>query len=142
MGLRIVERVHGHLGVLSVATLLHPAIVLRHAGRRAHLAVFFAAFVPALTAAIGVWLYGPYRSDLKRLIFVESSTMGLMFERKEHLAFGAVALAWAGALTYVAGCRRGDARVARAAHVAFICSFVLSLAVAVLGVAVASFKSF
>jgi hypothetical protein len=140
---RLVERVHGHLGLLSVAVLAHPAIVLRRAHRRAHLAVTLAVIFPALTAALGVWLYGPYRSELKQRVFIESRTMGNLFERKEHLAFGVVALAVAGACAYLASReKKGDPRLSRAAHLAFVLSFAMALATAILGTVVAANKSF
>ena len=55
------------------------------------------------------------------------ATVGYLFERKEHLAFGCLLLAWAGAVAYLAASRRyvdvsrRDA-LRRAAHWAFVAS--------------------
>jgi hypothetical protein len=143
---RLAEHVHGHLGWLAAAVLAHPAIVLRDRARRAHLAVGLAAGLVTLAAAIGVWLYAPYRERVKQGIFLASPRVGWLFERKEHLAFGAVLLAWAGAGAYVAA-RSARARETRAllrtiAHRAFIASALAAAAVAALGTIVASFRSF
>ncbi len=69
-----------------------------------------------------------------------------MFERKEHLAVGAIALALVGCIAHLSLPIFADAAtkttVARIAHRSFVAAFLLSLFVAVLGVAVASYKSF
>lgn len=147
--LRALERVHGHLGWLSVAALLHPAILLRNPHRRARLAVVLATSSVVATAVLGACLYPEYRARLKHTIFVESPCLGWMFERKEHLAVGAVSFALVGCLAHLSlplfdGDAGEDARrsMARLAHRAFVASFALAVLVAILGVAVASFKSF
>lgn len=142
---RLVEHVHGHLGWLATALLFHPAIVLRDRDRRAHLAVALATGAVTVGAAIGAWLYADYRDVLKREIFAASPAMGLAFERKEHLAFGAVMLAWAGAAAYFAAARAADPlrfTLRTMALRAFVGSAVLATAVAVLGTAVAVFRTF
>jgi hypothetical protein len=141
---RIVEHVHGHLGWLAAAALVHPAIVLRRPQRRAHAAVCIAVALPTLAAALGAWLYVSYRERLRQGIFVEAPSIGLLFERKEHLAFGALALAWSAALAYVAS-RRAPAHEAllrRFAHRAFVASALLAVTVAILGTIVATCRTF
>ena len=95
--------------------------------------------------ALGVWLYGPYRDRIKQSIFIEAPWVGLMFERKEHLALGSIFLAWAGAAAYVAAIRASD-EVRRPLRVlafrAFVVAAALAVAVAGLGTLVASFRSF
>lgn len=143
--LRLFEHVHGHLGWLVAALLVHPAIVLRDRKRRAHLAVILATAAATLCGAGGAWLYGPYRQYLRQPIFADAPSIGLLFERKEHLAFGAIVLAWAGALAYWAARRAGpDVRepLATIAFRSFVGSAVLALAVAVLGTIVAAYRSF
>jgi hypothetical protein len=144
--LRVLERIHGHLGWLSVASLLHPAILLRNPKRRARLAVSLTTAFVVATALLGANIYPEYRSRIKQHIFIEAPTIGWMFERKEHLAVGAVAMALVGCVAHLSlpvfaedGTKR---TVARLAHRAFVASFVLALLVAVLGVVVASYKSF
>jgi hypothetical protein len=142
---RLVEHVHGHLGWLSAAVLVHPAIVLRSRTRRAHWAVGTAVGMVTVASGIGAWLYIAYRERLKRGIFLGAPAIGLLFERKEHLAFGAVLLAWAGGAAYVASLRataatRDPLRVV--AFRSFCASAALAIVVALLGTVVAVYKSF
>lgn len=142
---RLTEHIHGHLGWLATATLLHPAIVLRSRTRRAHLAVGLSTGLVTVAAALGAWLYVAYRARLKQGIFLEAAGVGLLFERKEHLAFGAVMLAWAGAAAYFAAPRATPAtreRLRTIAFRSFCASAALSLLVAVLGTVVAVYRSF
>jgi hypothetical protein len=143
--LRIAEHVHGHIGWLAAIALVHPAILLRRPTRRAHLSVALAVTAVTVTGAIGVSLYGAYRDTLRQAIFAHAPTMGYLFERKEHLAFGAILMAWAGAVAYAAAMRApGSARVSmrRAAHWAFVAAAVLAVVTAVLGTIVAAYRTF
>ncbi len=144
--LRALEHVHGHLGWLSAAALLHPAIVLRNPRRAARLAVTLAAGFTAATGALGAALYPAYRERVRPVLFAETPRVAWMFERKEHLAIGAVGLALAGCLAHLAALGVSDFRAraaaARVAHRAFVASFALALVAATLGVAVASARSF
>jgi hypothetical protein len=143
---RVLEHLHGHLGWLSAAALLHPAIVLRRSGRKAHLAVGLSAGFVTAVAATGAALYGPYRDRLKQAIFIASPGVGYLFERKEHLAFGAVLLAWAGAIAYAAAERAGRddlrAPLRTLAWRAFALACALATVAAALGVAVAVNRTF
>ena len=144
--LRVLERVHGHLGWLCVAALLHPAVLLRNPRRRARLAVSLTTAFVVVTGLLGGYIYPEYRIRLKQHIFIEAPKIGWLFERKEHLAVGAVGFAVAGCIAHLSlPLFTEDATkrtVAVAAHRAFVGSFVFALVVAVLGVSVASFKSF
>lgn len=148
--LRVLERIHGHLGWLAVAALLHPAIVLRNPRRRARLAVVLSTVTATLTGGLGALIYGDYSRLLRRAIYLASMKHGLLFERKEHLAFAAIALAWAGCALHLSargpsGAVAGDAGVtarARAAWIAFVASALLTTVVATMGIVVASFRSF
>ena len=144
---RLLEHLHGHLGWLTVAALLHPAFLLRR-GRRAPWSVGLACFVVSLDATLGFLLYPEYRARIRQHLFLEAPRIAWLFERKEHLAFGALALAWAGAAAYIAG-QAGDADGAdaarlfqRAARLAFTLSALLAALVSGLGVAVAVTRSF
>lgn len=142
---RLMEHVHGHLGWLAAAILVHPAIVLRSRTRRAHLAVGLGAGIVTVASAVGAWLYVAYRERLKQGIFIHAPVIGLMFERKEHLAFGAVVLAWAGAAAYFAAPGASSPtreRLRTIAFRSFCASAALSIVVAVLGTIVAVYKSF
>jgi hypothetical protein len=144
--LRLLERVHGHVGWLAVAALLHPAILLRDPRRRARLAVSLTTCAVAVTALLGATIYPDYRARVKQRIFLEAPTLGWMFERKEHLAVGVVLFALVGCAAHLGVTLFTEpaarAAVARLSHRAFVVSFVMALAVATIGVAVASFKSF
>jgi hypothetical protein len=141
------EHVHGHLGWLAVAALAHPAVLLRNPSRRAHLSVGVAVALASVAGALGAVLYPSYRVRLRGAIFTELPAVGYLFERKEHLAFGALVLAWAGAVAYAgAHLRSADVDLydplRRAAHWAFIAAAVLGLTVAILGTVVASYRTF
>jgi hypothetical protein len=143
--LRIAERIHGHLGWLAAIALLHPAILLRNRKRKAHLSVGLAVGGISAVFAIGCLIYGAYRDKLRQALFQQARPIGFLFERKEHLAFGALLLAWAGALAYFAAGRAdGPTRdsLRKAAHWAFVAASVLAVVTASLGIIVAAFRSF
>lgn len=144
--LRLLEHVHGHLGWLAVAALLHPAILLRDPTRRARLSTLFATLFLLLAGGLGVSLYPEYRSRLKQQLFVHAPALGWCFERKEHLAVGALAFAIIGCIAHWSTQRIADdalrTTVAQAAHRAYVVAFVLSLGVAIFGVAVAVTTTF
>lgn len=143
--LRIAEHIHGHLGWLAAVSLSHPAILLRNRKRRAHLAVGLSVALLTAVGALGVFLYDPYRDKLKQQIFIHAPGIGLLFERKEHLAFGAVVLAWAGAIAYAAAASASEQtqRTLRAfAFRAFVLATGLALTTAALGTVVASYSTF
>jgi hypothetical protein len=144
--LRVLERIHGHLGWLSVAALLHPAILLRNPKRRARLSVALATSFVVVTALLGANIYPEYRAHIKQHIFIEAPRLGWMFERKEHLAVGAVTFALIGCIAHLSlpVFAEDDVKrtVARLAHRGFVVAFVLGVIVGILGVSVASYKSF
>jgi MFS family permease len=142
---RIQEHVHGHIGWLAAIALIHPAIVLRRTKRKAHLAVGLAAGIVTLAGGMGAYIYGDYRDRLRQSIFIHARVIGYLFERKEHLAFGAVLLAWAGTIAYVAATRfEGDARerLRKASHWAFVGAAVMAVVTAGLGTVIAAYKTF
>ena len=144
--LRFLERAHGHLAWLAVLSLLHPAVVLREPRRRARLAASLSTAIVVLTAAFGAGIYAPYRDRIKQHIFVDAPRFGWMFERKEHLAVGAVSFALLGCVSHLSlplvddPLARGT--LARMAHRSYALAFGLALVAAVLGVTVASFRTF
>jgi hypothetical protein len=143
---RVGEHLHGHLGWLAAIALVHPAIFLRRRERRAHLSVALAVTLATLAGALGASLYPSYRERLRQPIFAQAPTVGYLFERKEHLAFGAILLAWVGAVAYVAALRYADVggrdALRKAAHWAFVASALLSVVTALLGTIVASYRTF
>jgi hypothetical protein len=142
---RLLEHVHGHIGWLAAIALVHPAIVLRRPQRRAHLAVGLAAGVATLAGVLGVVLYGDYREKLRQSMFQHAPTFGYLFERKEHLAFGAIVLTWAGTLAYLAAMKtEGDTRLRlrKTAFWAFVGSAAMTVVTAAFGTVIATYKSF
>ena len=143
--LRVGEHLHGHIGWIAAIALVHPAVLLRRTGRRAHWSVGLAVALVTLAAAIGVSMYPAYRETLRQPIFVGSTSVGYLFERKEHLAFGAVMLAWTGGVGYAAEALvEGTVRAAlrRVAHYAFVAAAAFAVATAALGTIVAAYKTF
>lgn len=143
---RAIEHVHGHLGWLSAAALLHPAWMLRRPLRKLSLVTVASTVLVSLPLLTALLIYPAYRASLKQGVFVRTPTVGWMFERKEHLAIGAVALAWAGLALHVASLQVEGAetrgQLARGAHLAFVVAAVLTWAVAALGTWVASVAPF
>jgi hypothetical protein len=142
---RIQEHVHGHIGWLAAIALVHPAILLRRTKRKAHLSVAFAVGIATLAGGLGAAMYGEYRDRLRQPIFQHAPAIGYLFERKEHLAFGAILLAWAGGLAYVGAAKlEGDTRerLRKAAHWAFVAAAAMAVATAALGTVIAAYKTF
>ena len=146
MVLRVAEHIHGHMGWLSAAALLHPAILLRNPKRRARLAAVMTTTFLTAGGLLGVWIYPEYRTRLKQALFIHAPTIGWLFERKEHLAVGALGFAWIGCIAHLAARSFEDEGLQRTvavlAHRAYVISFVLCLAVACLGVVVATTTTF
>jgi hypothetical protein len=132
--LRTLEHIHGHAGWLSAVALVHPAIVLRRS-QGGRWAVGLSTGLVTLVAVLGGCLYDPYRELLKQRIFQTSPFIGLLFERKEHLAVGALCFAWVGALAYVAKLRV-------LSHRAYMVAAAMAVAVATLGTVVAAHRTF
>lgn len=143
--MRLAEHLHGHAGWLAAAALVHPAVVLRRIERRAPWAVGLSTGLVTAVAVAGALIYGPYRERLRQGIFRASPSVGFLFERKEHLAFAVLALAWVGALSYAAAAvSADDARppLRRLAHRAYVIAAGIALVVAGLGTTVATFRTF
>ena len=99
-----------------------------------------------VAAAGGLFVYPEYRARIKQSIFQTAPRLGWTFERKEHLAFGAVLLAWVGALAYVASWgSRSDgplaATLGRASRRSFACASALAAMAAAIGTAVAAYRA-
>ena len=142
---RALEHVHGHLGWLTVAALIHPAILLRNPRRRAKLPVLVATGFVALTWGLGATIYPEYRARLKQHLFIETPRIGWLFERKEHLAVGVAAFALIGTIAHLAAPAFVDdearSAICKLAHRSFVIAAALAVLVAVFGVIVAVTKS-
>jgi hypothetical protein len=141
---RVLESIHGHLGVLAVAALLHPAILLRRGlplSRGARWSVGLTTLVTLLAFGLGVGIYEQYRATVKRGVFLESRAMGFLFETKEHLGFAVAALALgAGVAAWLAP--PAAVSVRRACAAAYAAAALLCAIVVVLGTLVASTHGF
>lgn len=140
----LVLAVHGYLGALAVAALVHPAVLLRRGKpptRGGRLAVLGAALTTTLTFGLGVALYADYRAEVRRALFADSRVAGLLFETKEHLAFGALCLALGGAVAALSA-SRDAVELRRAAALAFAAAALATLLVVALGTYVAAVRSF
>lgn len=93
--IRLLETLHGHLGVLAAAALLHPAIVMRK-GRplsyRSRWAVVLSTAFAALAFGSGLVIYPSYRTAVRARLFLKSTRAGFLFETKEHIAYAVVAI--------------------------------------------------
>jgi len=140
---RLLARLHQWIGWGAFAALLVPAVLLANRARRFPVVVMVATLVTTLAGGLGAFIYPTYSRVLRRAIYVASPSHGLLFERKEHLAFAAIALAWVGALLHLrAHVGEGALSRARAAHFSFIGAALLVGIVAVLGTMVASVRTF
>ena len=98
-----------------------------------------------VAGALGVLLYPEYTARVKQQIFLHAPAMGYLFERKEHLAFGAIVLTWAGSIAYFVAASADEALQAPLRSFAFrayAIAATLSVVVAVLGTVVATYRSF
>jgi hypothetical protein len=111
----VLERLHGHVGWLALALLLHPVLTLRLRrgwGRWTQLTADLAVALLAAPYVIGLIIYPGYRAWVKPDLLREAPAIAAAFETQEHLAAFALALAVGGALTLRAGRRSPAAREA------------------------------
>ena len=130
--LRSIARLHAWVAWLATAALAIAAVA--HArGRRGATAVgAIAAVLVLATSALGLAMHDGYRARLRQKLFLASMTLGWLFERKQHLAFGAALLAVSAATTSIAERRAADGSLARelrrAALIGWIASATLAIA--------------
>ena len=128
-------RLHGHLGWLGLAVLLHPILLLSRGGalsRLGRLTVWLALALITAPYAAGLLLYPTYRSAVKPALISSALPWAMAFETKEHLAFFTVVLTLSGGTAILL---RGPDRLALALlSSAWLCG----VTVGVLGVLIAS----
>jgi hypothetical protein len=141
--LHLVARAHAVAAWVATAALI-VALPLQIRARKGRVTLAIsaaAALAVTLAGALGVLLEATYRAKIRQRLFVQSPTLGWLFERKEHLAFGAILFAWCTLSTMVAAqlsrdpARAGDLRAA--ARLAAIASAGLALAASVMAAIVA-----
>jgi hypothetical protein len=137
--------VHGVLGWIAAVLLAGAAMLLalrRDAalGRLRALAGLAFALLAAAFAS-GVLLDQPYRTRLRQRLFLASRALGWAFERKQHLAYGALLLASAALAALLA--RRpasdpDDRALVRASRTGLLAAALFALAAAAISTVVAS----
>lgn len=142
--LRLLESLHGHLGVLTAAALLHPAILLRRGrplSRGGRWSVALTTLLSLLAFVTGVFIYGDYRELVKRELFMQRPEVALLFETKEHLAWVVLSFALgAGVAALIAP--RAALETRRAAGWLYVAAAILCIATASLGTWVAAVRGF
>lgn len=154
--IRALERAHGILAWLATAAIVLAFLALLRARAHLRLALLLGLLATALatiTGALGLQLDDPYRSRLRQKLFVKSASLGWLFERKEHFAFGAILLAFAGIASlgaaWAIGARRSAAsaepltrELRRGATAAWAASALLAIAASVASAVVARHARF
>lgn len=136
--LHLLARAHAVAAWLatSALALALPLLLRAHRGRLTVAISAVAAAAITLCGGLGVLLDATYRSRIRQQLFVRTPSLGWLFERKEHLAFGAIVLAWCTLSTMVAAQLSRDPRRASdlhaAARVAGIAAAALALAASVM----------
>lgn len=115
-GFQLLERLHGHLGLLALAVLAHPLVFLGRPGlsRGARLSAGLALVLLILAFASGLFVYPDYRRLAKPGLIQEARGLALAFETKEHLGAMATALGAGGLLAMLL--LPGEAPARRAAR--------------------------
>ncbi|MCB9742673.1 MAG: hypothetical protein H6740_08740 [Alphaproteobacteria bacterium] len=135
----LAERLHGHLGLLGLAVLLHPVITLRRRRgltRGARLSALLAALLIALPFASGWAIYPSYRAHVKPGLVREAQSWAWAFETKEHLAFFTLALTLGGVAVMLGRGQTPEGR--RLASALLSLAWGCGLCVGILGVLVAA----
>jgi len=98
--LLLLEKLHGHIGLMAFALCLHPWFSLRQRNRPTRgtrIGGYLASAFVALCSVLGWIVYPSYRTDVKPELYRLSARVGDLFEFKEHLAWYALCLALTGA---------------------------------------------
>lgn len=115
--IHLLAREHALASWAAVALLLATAWVTVARPRRRGLVLAVSASTAvalAISGALGLMLEGAYRARLRQPLFARAPKLGWLFERKEHLAFGAIALGFCG-LSSLLGAALVVSRARRAA---------------------------
>lgn len=142
--IRLFETIHGHLGVLAAAALLHPAILLRKGqplSPRLRLAVLLSTSAVVLAFSTGLYIYPSYRNAVRPALFHASTRAGFLFETKEHLAFAVISTALGACVCALSAPREARA-LRQAASVSYAVGALLCIVTVCLGSYVASVRGF
>ena len=142
--LRILESVHGHLGILASVALLHPAILLfrgRPLTRAMRWAIGLSSSLVIAAFGLGIGIYSDYRTHVKRDLLLRHQDVAMLFETKEHVAFAVVALATGGLVAALVAPRDAPA-LRRAAAIVYAAAAALCFLTAGIGTYVAAVRGF
>lgn len=140
----LLEAIHGHVGVLAMVALFHPALMLwsgKPLSRNGKLALAASLALVALAFGLGLTIYPAYREEVKPLLFAQDVRTGLLFETKEHLAWVALIGALGAGVTGLLAPPRA-AQVRRIAARVFLGAAIACTLAACLGTWIASVRSF
>lgn len=144
MTMTLLEAIHGHVGVLAMAALLHPPLLLwsgKPLSRNARISLAASLALVALAFALGLWIYPEYREQVKPELFRSHVREGLLFETKEHLAWIALVTATGAGLAGLVAPPRA-AQVRRIAARVFLGAALACVLTVALGTWIASVQSF
>lgn len=113
--LRTLVQVHGALAWLAVLALVGALVVARWRPALVTRVVPAAVALGVAAFVTGVMLHGPFQRQLRQRLFLSSNALGWLFERKEHVAFGALALLGCGLFALWASVAAGRGAAAAAA---------------------------
>ncbi len=129
--LRLLEHVHALLAWVGTLGLVLAAwLFLRSsASTRTRAVGATAVALLAVAAMIGLALQAPYRRLVRQRLFVMSPSLGWLFERKQHAAFGALLLGVSALASLLLCARRlpGARSYRRSSAVAWTASAALAL---------------
>lgn len=128
--LRTLASVHAALAWLSLAGLAAALLVLWRRRAAALFVLPAAALLAAAAFATGAMLHGPFQRELRQRLFLEANALGWLFERKEHVAFGALALSWCALFAFVAERTLSRGEAARVTPLRWACLIGLGAALA------------
>jgi len=140
----LLEAIHGHIGVLAMVALFHPALLLwngKPLSRNGKLALAASLILVALAFALGLTIYPAYREEVKPDLFRIDVQTGLLFETKEHLAWIALVASMGAGITGLTAPPRA-AHTRRIAARIFLGAAIACTLAACLGTYIASVRSF
>jgi len=138
--LHAMELFHGAVALVATSAVAWAALGAVRGRLPGTRLACLAATLAAVAGASGMALEGAYRSRIRVQVFARSPGLGWLFERKQHLAFGAIVLAL-GAASVVFALRTADAstspHLSRAARRALVASALLAAASSIASILVA-----